>query len=39
MHKIINLGPDLRVLPVKVGLFLEEEMEIVLVGGLVEFPR
>lgn len=39
VHKIINRGPDLRVLPVKIGLFLEKQMEVVLIGGFVEFPR
>lgn len=37
VYKIINFGFDLRVFLVKVGLFFEEEMEIVFVGGFVEF--
>lgn len=38
VHHVVDLVAERVVLPVQVGLLLQESMEVVLVGGLVVFP-
>lgn len=38
MHHIVHRMPQILFLPIQIRLFLEEEMQVVLLGPLVEVP-